>query len=421
MSAFQSKSQFISHMIFDAAVRKSVLREITKIDRTHPVSKAIQAFDSSKKDARANQEFRAVLNRHWSEDGRFIPLPSRGMDGVSARRVNVMDGLGMKPNTINAVATATAQASVRSPLTANKTWNPKIEKLAATQGAIDGLRSALDAAIKNAMDYRYGSRRVSDAMQAFMNENGAQLPGVDQIDPKTQQRIDEEVRKADLTSQVLQSVDGSHPDIRVLLEEAERIVAALKALTQGHEVDDDLSESHIASEQETPSTIETAEGMDAAQLPSMYDVERALSQLHSAKSKAERFVPHGASEDVFARSRGEDIQRHYSDAEGAKLNAILSEARDLLDTLGAYKSAGQIDREVLKRTRDVCAALSNFSSNMKGRADKKREADEERETQTQAYADFMNGRDMQPEPRESDADRIERTRQAYERMNSQAT
>ncbi|MCO8321490.1 hypothetical protein ABEG10_25265 [Burkholderia cenocepacia] len=414
MSAFQSKSQFISHMIFDAAVRKSVLREITKIDRTHPVSKAIQAFDSSKKDARANQEFRAVLNRHWSEDGRFIPLPSRGMDGVSARRVNVMDGLGMKPNTIN--ATATAQASVRSPLTANKTWNPNIEKLAATQGAIDGLWSALDAAIKNAMDYRYGSRRVSDAMQAFMNENGAQLPGVDQIDPETQQRIDEEIRKADLTNQVLQSVDGSHPDIRLLLEEAERIVAALKALTQGHEADDDLSESHIASEQETPSTIETAEGMDAAQLPSMYDVERALSQLHSAKSKAERFVPHGASEDVFARSRGEDIQRHYSDAEGAKLNAILSEARDLLDTLGAYKSAGQIDREVLKRTRYVCEALSNFSSNMNGRADKKREADE----QSQAFADYLNGRDIQPEPQESDADRIARTRAAYEQMNGQA-
>ncbi|MCA7922111.1 hypothetical protein LGM35_06400 [Burkholderia cenocepacia] len=368
------------------------------------------------------------------------------MDGKIIRvfRVNVMDSLGMKPNPIN--ATATAQASIRSPLTANrtvkgivpgagqssplntrpgvretseKTWNPNVEKakkIAETSGKVRGLDMALRRAIRSAMDYRWNGPRVSDAMS---EQFGAQAQT--KIDPETAARIEEEVNRAALTSDVLQSVDPAHPDIAVLLAEAERIVSALKALTQGHEADDDLSESHIASEEGSPNTITTAEGMDAAQLPSMYDVERALSQLHSAKSKAERFVPHGASEDVFARSRGEDIQRHYSDAEGAKLNAILSEARDLLDTLATYKSAGQIDREVLKRTQDVCAALSNFSSNIKGRADKKREADGEREKQTQAYADFMNGRDMQPEPRESDADRIERTRQAYERMNLQAT
>ncbi|HEM9000920.1 TPA: hypothetical protein U2T46_002994 [Burkholderia cenocepacia] len=370
MSNFNNKSQFVSHVIFDASVRQTVLKQIEAIDRTHPVFKAITAFNRSAKDAAAKKSFRAVLNRHWSEDGRFIPLPSRSMDGVSARRVNVMDGLGMKPNTIN--ATATAQASVRSPLTANKTvkgilpgssqssplntrpgvrqtsektFNPaqeKMKKIAQTSGQMRGLESALDRAIRHAMDFRWSGPRLSDAMS---EQFGAQA--ATKIDPETAARIEEEVNRAALTSDVLQSVDPAHPDIAVLLAEAERILAALKELTQGHEAaQDSLEQSQIAAAQEDPAEVETAAGLSGG---------ASNSQIRATAANAHKDRPEAA---FSSGLEGPPGGRH------------------------AWGHAGQ--------------------------------------EQSQAFVDYMNGKDQQTEHQETDTQRIERTRQAYERMNGQA-
>lgn len=270
-------------------------------------------------------------------------------------------------NTIN--ATATAQASVRSPLTANKTvkgivpgsgqssplntrpgvrqtneksWNPsqeKMKKIAQTSGQMRGLESALDRAIRHAMDFRWNGPRVTDAMS---EQFGAQAQT--KIDPETAQRIEEEVNKADMLLQVLKSVDPAHPDIAVLPAEAERIVAALKELTQGHEAaEDSLEQSQIAAAQENEADIDTAAGLSGG---------AHVNMTRETAANAHKDRPEAAFSSGLEGPNG----RH------------------------AWGHAGQ--------------------------------------EQSQAFVDYMAGKDQQTEPQESDVDRIERTRAAYERASA---
>lgn len=321
---------------------------------------------------------------HYAADGKTIRV----------FRANVMDSIGLLPNrlrpkrsavldaemevermnsglpnTIN--ATATAQASVRSPLTANRTvkgivpgsgqssplntrpgvrqtneksWNPsqeKMKKIAQTSGHLRGLESALDRAIRHAMDFRWNGPRVTDAMS---EQFGAQA--ATKIDPETAQRIEEEVNKADMLLQVLKSVDPAHPDIAVLPAEAERIVAALKELTQGHEAaEDSLEQSQIAAAQENEADIDTAAGLSGG---------AHVNMTRETAASAHKDRPEAAFSSGLEGPNG----RH------------------------AWGHAGQ--------------------------------------EQSQAFADYMCGKDQQSEPQETEAQRIERTRRAYEHANGRA-
>ncbi|WP_431228395.1 hypothetical protein [Burkholderia contaminans] len=269
-------------------------------------------------------------------------------------------------------ATATAQPSVRSPLTANKTvhgitpgsgqgsplnnraaprsetlasFNPTAEKLAKVSGTMRGLESSLDRAIVNAKDFRWNGPRVSDAMSEYLaGSNASETPGVDTAEElEKKQQIDNEINKADMTKQALQSADPKNPNIDVLLAEAERIIVALKQLTQGHEAEDE--ESRIAAAQQQEHDIEAATGNSGG---SYYNPVRETA---------------------------------YSDRPEANFS-------------------GGIEGPNGKH------AFGHVSSAQDG--------------MTQAYADFINGRGVQQPRGESDAERIARTQAAYQRMNPNA-
>lgn len=277
---------------------------------------------------------------------------------ISVRRVNVMDSFGLmpnqsrgEPNTIN--ATASAKPSIRSPLTANRTvkgitpgsgqgsrlnnrpgvkettaqgWNPNRAKL-------DKLAASLDRAIVNGMDYRWCGPRVSDAMSEYMG--GEQQT---RIDPETAQRIEEEVNKADLTSGALKQTDANHPDIGVLLQEAERILSAIRALTQGHEAATDSDEPDV-------------------------NVAAGLSG-------------------------------------GASYNPVRETAANAHEERPEASFNGGIDGpDGITRTGHIGSAQDSVS---------------------QAYLDYINGKDLPRAQTETDAQRIARTRAAYQRMNPRA-